>query len=187
MYLLIFSALITIIIITLYFVDSKGIVSARYILNHFWLFTFLWIIFFPLRAILIYFDIVDQQIKTYFSESELFLALSVAFCLWIVSFLGYNSLSIQRIKINQVRPSSFTRLNGIFVLLVIACFCFIYVVLFKNGKLIQFTGNAQNEARTGNGPLFLFSTLYLMIFYFRFKFFATFIAMSSSLHYECTD
>ena len=166
MYLLIFSALIAIIITILYFVDSKGIVSARYIINHFWFFTFLWIIFFPLRAILIYFDVVDQQIKTYFSESELFIALIVSFCLWITSFLGYNSLSVQRIKINPVMPSSFTRLNGIFVFLVIACFSFIYIVLFENGKLIQFTGNAQNEARTGNGPLFLLSTLYLMIFYF---------------------
>jgi len=138
--------------------------AIKTVISHFWYFSLLWLIFFPFRAVLVSEDLVDLQIEQYFSVEQLFFALLLAFSFWISSYLGYKS-TWRVASIGQITLlSPGARYRRVFWGLILAALVFIMTMLVDGAELKQFQGNEQNEARTGAGPTFALSALYMLGF-----------------------
>jgi hypothetical protein len=139
--------------------------AIKSVINHFWYFSILWLIFFPVRAIFVSEDWVDLQIEQYFSDEKLFFALLLAFAFWISSYLGYKSnlrfASVRQVTARVIAGSRYRRVLWALIFLALA---FMMSTLVDESGIKQFKGYEQNEARTGAGPTFALSALYLLGF-----------------------
>jgi hypothetical protein len=153
------------VIIILFFWEMTTRPAIKTVISHFWYFSILWLFFFPVRAIFINEGWVDLQIEQYFSVEQLFFSLLLAFFFWISSYLGYKStkrLRSPRQVAALILPEA--RHRRVLWGLILLALIFIGTTLIDGVELKQFKGNEQNEARTGAGPIFVLSVLYMLGF-----------------------
>lgn len=152
-------------IIALFIHDMLPKISNKKVFNLFWYFTLLWVVFFPIRAWLINSDLVERQVKQHLDENILAVALIISFCFWLSSYLGYKSGSISIIGTPQIYLGNYNvRSKFVYFILFMLAIMSTKGVINMNGQNITFVGNAQNELRTGNGPIFFLTTLYQFAF-----------------------
>jgi len=157
--------LIFIVISVLWGVDLSRVGATRAVLNHFWYFSLLWMLFYPIRALLISENLIDLQIPRAWDDSQLFYSMLVAFLFWFISYAGYMSVNVVSSTSGKVLVDrEIKRSQWVLTVLVFLSWVFIMNNLFINGEFTPFVGNEQNEARTGSGPMFLFAELYIYAF-----------------------
>lgn len=146
-------------------VDLSRVGATRAVLNHFWYFSLLWMLFYPIRALLISENLIDLQIPRAWDDSQLFYSSLVAFLFWLISYAGYISARVASLTSGKEPIGrEIERSQWVLAVLVFLSWVFIMNNLVTNGEFTAFVGNEQNEARTGSGPMFLFSELYMYAF-----------------------
>lgn len=163
---------LSVLLITLAIISSGWVIESvrngvlRTTLNHFWFFSFLWIVFFPLRAFLITTDMIDLQVDRAWEEPQLVASVLIALCFWLFTFLGYLSFSY-RSNERDVRTSvtSVPKYSSAVVLLLVGlAWMFMFKTVLVGGEFRSFLGNEQNEDRMGSGYFFMWAELYLYAF-----------------------
>ena len=131
---------------------------------HFWYFTLIWMIAFPLRAVLIGYDFVEVNplIPVERDPDVLGAALAVSLLLWGLAYLGFVSVS-PRISVaarSGGHQPAVWRSIVILALTVGLAMLFLSRTVMVGGEYRAFEGSEQLEARVGAGAFFLMAELF---------------------------
>lgn len=136
---------------------------ARSVLDHFWYFSFLWMFYFPIRGLLIEFDVIALQVPHNWVDDSLAPALLLSLVLWLLTYAGYVSAPAQAsTKDPRFEPSA-TKI--VLAVSLATAMYFLATSVWNAGALNVYSGNEQNELRFGAGPYFLLASFYSLVFY----------------------
>lgn len=145
------------------FFDLKERASVdKTILSPMFYFTGLWFLAFPLHAWLLYQGWVDTQQHVVLTEGALMAAVLVSIVSLLVVYFGMRtgrSLQPEQAFESKSFSAKPERVSAVLMVLIVLAAFFLSQTVFQQGTFTPFIGNEQNEARVGNGPLFMLSEL----------------------------
>lgn len=154
--------------ILFFFMDNFVRGWKRVAISPFWIFSYFFALSYPIRYLLIYFNMPIQAPRVP-DEESLFHSLMFSYIFWLSAFLSYViQLKCFNVSTTQ-RETSLVYMGGnqylvnVLVVTLILISFFYYLNLFQGTgfKFVRFyQGNAQNEARVGGGLDFIAGELY---------------------------
>jgi hypothetical protein len=165
-----------------FYIDIRKSGLRDIIFSPFWIVTVFWIIGYPLRAYLISRNLIEIQAENFQDQIELkylVTALALSAIYWLIMRLGYASAK-RSCESNTgmsfvgavIDKGSLLRARSFSILSIVLALIFIEDYFFIGDTYSGFSGNNQNEARTGNGLKFLMSVFYVYSAYCLLGFFA---------------
>ncbi|MEW6070484.1 MAG: hypothetical protein AB1485_07705, partial [Candidatus Thermoplasmatota archaeon] len=157
----------TVIPLACFLFSCQKIGLPKSILSHFWFFTIVWYVSFPIRAVLISFDLIDLQVERLWSWDEVAYSVVLSFIFWFFTYLGYLSMhekgnSKISLPVNNDNAASAFRGQIIVSITIVMAIYFLYSTVLQGGEFRAFIGNEQNEMRVGKGGFFLLSELFIL-------------------------
>lgn len=138
---------------------------ARTVLSHFWFFTLLWYISFPLRCLLIGYDLIALQVEREWDAVPLVTGSLLSLLFWGTVYLGHLTARVRPAGGADGEPLRLPpvwRSAGVVALSVSLALLFVFNTVISGGQYQAFTGNEQNEARVGSGGFFLLAELFVL-------------------------
>ncbi|MEW6682137.1 MAG: hypothetical protein AB1451_04320 [Nitrospirota bacterium] len=109
---------------------------------------------------------IDLQVDRSWEEHQLVTSLLIAFCFWLVAFVGYLSFSDRSNEREMRTVVTVDHRTGaaVVALCVGLAWVFLLSTVFAGEGFRPFLGNQQNEARFGAGHFFILQDLYMYAF-----------------------
>lgn len=159
------SALLVIIVSATFAHGAYRLGSVRdVLLCPFWYFTIIFVLGYPVRASLLYYDLIETQVDVMWAVDYIPAATFLSGLFWIASYIGYRTIPIYaNLNVGSKNVSSL-RVNLAMAgsMALAGMFC-LHTVL-SSGSYSGFSGNEQNEMRVGSGGLFLMADLYISVY-----------------------
>lgn len=163
---MIFSLVLSILFIGVLFFDlSRRMSFGRAILSPIFYFSCLWFMAFPLHACLLFYGWVDTQQKVVIHQGDMIAAVWLSLASLFVVYCGTRTarvpMATQSFVDNKVDNRRLCIVSAAIAALIVLAIIFLSQIASERGVLLAFSGNEQNEARVGSGPLFMLAELFI--------------------------
>jgi hypothetical protein len=129
-------------------------------LSHFWYFTGIWLVSFPLRALAIQHDLADLQAERRFSRVDLSAGVLLAVVLLVTTYAGYHSG--RRVPPARTdRHETCGELRGLWTVAASIALAVVFLAASILAGFAGFRGHELNNARIGAGPFFLLGEFFV--------------------------